>query len=272
MELKRLIIKNFGEVNELDYVPNEIINCVSETVANAISYVSNNQFAIRHYNSVELRSDTYLFAEAHFYQKGKKIVYTTEINGFEPPVFTKNGQKLTDDEVDSDPVLTRPYREDNLCVFVAHSNDDFLDYEKFVPSYFEKTSEYSKSYKDILGGEGFGCDLTKKLAVKIIKGHGQVCRKIGFSLKRIRDVSDCDRQAANYATFLQLVGMVDYHRRYKKDGIVARTPIIADGLVSAVDQANVRYMVYKTRDVARQAFFVERNPNVIDKYIRNILK
>ncbi len=272
MEIKRLIIKNFGEIDNLDYKPAEIVNCITKDVANALSYILNNQFVLRHYNSIELRSDTYLFGEMYFYQKGKKIVYTTEIKGFENPVFTKDGKALTDDEVDSDPILTRPYREDNLCVFSAHSENEFLDYEKFVPSHFKKLTEYSQAYKELLDNKYFFCDVVKHMVIKLEKGQRRFYRKIGLNFRQIEDVSESDRHCANYATFLRLIEMIDHHCQYKKRCEVARAPIIVEGILGAVDKGSVKYLVERTRDVARQAFFVERDPSGLDRYVKNLLK
>ena len=46
MDIKRLIIKSFGDTEYLELKPEEIFNCVSRDVANAISHITNNQFAM----------------------------------------------------------------------------------------------------------------------------------------------------------------------------------------------------------------------------------
>lgn len=263
MELRRLVIRNYGDVKELDVNMQDTVNCVSETVANAICHVLNNQFAIRHYNSVELTRDTYLFGEIYHYVKGKATVYTTEIKGFNAPVFTKNGEKITDDEVDNDPILTRPYREDNSCVFCAHTQNTFLDYGGFLPSLFFRLSEYSSSFKVCIESKAVLCNIEKDFIVVCNKGKPAVYRRVGKSaIRLVENLSECDELCMQYTIFLMLSEMIDYHQQLaSKGGTVTRTPIIADGLICGLDDSeiNAKLMVGKAMKMGRQVFFVERN-------------
>ena len=158
MDIKRLVIKSFGNIEYLDLKPRELTNCVTKDVANAVSYILNNQFAIRHYNTVEPKSDTYLFGELHQYKKGKKVVYTVEINGFDSPIIKKDGVKMTEEEINSDLYISRPYREDNGCIFSVGSRSEFLDYGEFLPLYFSRLTEYSLAFKDVLENRNVYCD------------------------------------------------------------------------------------------------------------------
>lgn len=275
MELKRLIIKNFGEIEKLEFAPNEIINCVSETVANAISYVLNNQFAIRHYNSIELKSDTYLFGEIHFYKKGKKVTYTTEIRGFENPVFTKDGVVMTDDEVDNDQILSRPYREDNTCIFSARSQNEFLDYNRFLPAYFNRLTGYSNSFNTVIGSSLFVCDASKNFSVTFNDGKPTVWRAIsGRKIGIVKDLSECDKISKEYTTFVLISQMIDYHQSVGKDREIIRTPVIVDGLISSLDECrtNIRFLLKRTIGAARQIFLVEKNTEKVANLVKNILK
>jgi len=258
MKLKRLIVKNFGGIDELDYTPCETINYITKDVADAISYVLNNQFAIRHYNSTELRGDTYLYGVIYFYEKGRKNVYTVEIKGFNDPVFTKNGVRLTDSQVASDPVLTRPYREDNGCIFSARSKDEFLDYDKFLPSYFSRLTEYAQSYRDCLDNKQFYCDIVKRISIRLNKGKVLAFRAFGSSFRQTEELSECDIHCKSYVTFLLLIEMVDYHQQFKRGGVVVRTPIVAQDALSCVDACSIKYLIDKTIEVARQTFFVDK--------------
>lgn len=262
MELKRLIIKNYGSIESLDFVPNDIYNCVSETVSNAVCHVLNNRFAIKHYNTVELRQDTYLFGEIHHYEKGIRIVYTTKIKGIEAPVFTKNGVELTDDELDSDPVLSRPYREDNACIFSVRSRDSFLNYGGFLSPLLFRSSDYSQSFKMCMENKIELCNIEKNHVVTYNKGKPTVYRKVGkTAIKPVTDLSESDRLCAEYITFVLLAETVDYYRISKsKLGITPRTPLVVNGLVSGLDAngVNARFLISRTKRSARQIFFVEK--------------
>ena len=262
MELKRLIVKNYGSIKDLDFKPNSVVNCVSEPLSNAICHVLNNQFAIRHYNTVELSDNTYLFGEICHYEKGKQIIYTTEINGLDAPIFTKNGQVLTEDAVDSDPVLSRPYREDNACIFSARAQDGFFDYDKFMPYHFSHMTEYAKSFKDCLETKPHNCNASKGHAVYFNKGKRGVYkrgRRPAFS--PVLELSEIDRLCVRYVTYLLLAEMIDYHRILKsKAGMSPRTPIVVNGLLSCLemDGVNRSFLVSRTKECARQIFFVEK--------------
>lgn len=268
MELKRLIIRNFGEIKELDFVPEDAFNYVSETVANAISYVLNNQFAIRHYNKVDLRADTYLYGEIHRYQKGKKIVYGVEINGFDNPIFTKDGIRLTDDEVDSDQALTRPYREDNTCIFAPNSKTKFLDHENFLPVYFRKLSGYADVCKELIENRYVNCNIFKRLFVKIEFGKVLVYRDFGYAFKVYDILTESDRYTAIYTVFLLFVEMIDYYNQFITGKGTERTPIVVEGLLSHVDQISIGYLLERTMGCGRQTFFVEKNPKVFKNFMK----
>lgn len=272
MELKRLIIKNYGIIKNLDFVPNDIINCVSETVSNAVCHVLNNRFAIRHYNTVELMADAYLFGEIHHYERGKKIVYTTEIKGLEAPIFTKNGQVLTDDAIDSDPVLSRPYREDNACIFCARSQNSFLDYGGFLSPHFFRLSDYSQSFKMCMENKIELCNIEKNHVVCYNKGKPTVYRKMGkTAIKPVQDLSECDRLCAEYVTFVLLAETLDHYRITKsKLGITPRTPVVVNGLVSGLDAngSNAGFLILRTKRSARQIFFVEKNLDLFKTIVK----
>ncbi|MBO5262286.1 MAG: hypothetical protein J6B45_04490 [Clostridia bacterium] len=275
MELKRLLIKNFGDIKELCYVPDDIMNCVDETVANAISYVLNNQFAIRHYNKIALRENTYLFGIIHHYEKGRKIVYTTEINGQNPPIFTKDGMVMTDDEVDNNQILSRPYREDNTCVFSARSKNEFLDYEKFLPAYFGRLTGYSSSFNTVIGNSLFVCNASKNYSITMGDGKPTVWKSIsGRKIGLVKDLSECDKISAEYTTFVLISQMMDYHQQYGCKGrVITRTPVIVDGLISGLDKepSNTRFLLRRTRGVARQAFFVEKDTYKAKRLMESLL-
>ncbi len=275
MELKRLVIKNFGGIKEADLAPSDIINCVTKEVASAISYVLNNQFAIRHYSSVELQSDSYLFGEMYFYKSGKKFVYTTEIKGFSPPVFTKDGVIMTDDEVDGDIVLSRPYREDNTCIYSVDSKNEFLDYDKFLPSYISRLSTYTESFNACIKNRMFVCNARKGYQCCVDKNRTKVWKRIGGGrIAPVPDLSECDRICANYTVFLLLSEMIDYHQQFiSKEKMAIRTPIIVDGLLSRLDNdpTNKIFLLQKTKSIARQVFFVEKEPREVQKVINTII-
>ena len=272
MIIKKLIIKNFGDIESLKLEFNDVMNCVTKTVSDAIAYVLNNQFAIRHYNTVELKKDTYIFGQMYHYLKGKKAVYTVEINGFNVPVFKKDNVEMTADEVDGDPVLSRPYREDNACVFSTESKSKFLDYKEFLPVYFSRLTEYSSAFKTVIENRMFFCD-EDNLSVLVRNGKPVVHWRASKShvFKPVERISECDRVRVDYSVFLRLLETIDYHNQSKsKDETIIRTPVIVEGFLTKtyVDVRKTKFALGRTRLVARQTFFVEAMPHWFEQLMK----
>ena len=274
MELKRLVIKNYGKITELDYKPKDSLNCVNETVSNAICHVLNNRFAIRHYNRVKPRADTYLFGEMHHYKKGTLTKYTAEIKGFDEPIFTKNGEKMTDEQVDNDPILSRPYREDNACIYCAHTQNSFLDCSNFLAPHFFRLSDYAQSFKACIENKTVLCNIVKDYVVSCDRGKPLVYRRVGKTgIRPVEDLSECDKLCADYTTFTLLVQMIDYHQQYNaKNGVVTSTPLIVNGVRGGLDEEelNAKLLLYKTRGTGRQTFFVEKRLRELEELIKEL--
>ena len=212
-----------------------------------------------------------MFGEMHQYKKERKIVYTVEINGFEPPVFIKDGVKMTDEEIDSDLYISRPYREDNGCIFCVGSKNKFLDYGEFLPLYFSRLTEYSPAFKDVLENRNVYCD-EEFLSVGFTRGKPTFFKRKSknHSYKPCKEVCDYDRTIGEYAIFLQLLEMVNYHRQFKSENGIVGVPIIVDGLLSRIHATsfNVRFLMSRTREMARQTFFVEKRPEEFERLVR----
>ena len=181
---------------------------------------------------------------------------------------------MTDDEVDSDQILSRPYREDNTCIFSARSTCEFLDYGKFLPTYFSRLTGYSISFNATIGSRLFLCDPRKDYEMSIYNGNMTLWRKKCGKRIRVNDLSECDKTSAKYLVFTLLLQMIDYHQQCICQGReITRTPIIVDGLISGLDAdpSNLRFLLTKTTKTARQAFFVEKSPKLVDRYVKNIL-
>ena len=267
MYLKKLVIRSFGDIDNEVLVMDRLLNCVSPTVGYAIALVTNNSFAQRHLKEIEINRSTYIYGEIETLAKG---VYTVTINGYEPVAYTLNGKTLSDEQLLEDKVLCRPYRDDNVSLFVTDTNEEFLDYLRFLPRYFEKLQPYKEFYKELMYDKYTEVYRSRGYFLGY-QGERGYTLNWGYGIKLVRpnDLSAVDELALRYGAFIRLANLVSACRGSRRESI-ANTPILVDSFLSSLNcDANLRRDLLKyTAKSGRQAFFLEKAPELTKSLIK----
>ena len=222
-------------------------------MASAIALLTRNFYAQRALDIISPVEDTYLYAEINGWNGDK---YKATLAGCGDVEYTKNGEKMTSEEIDADERLTRPYREDNLTVYVAGNRKEFFDFLEYVPSYLSRLTPYSR----------FSAELIQR-AVEIPgeeKWHGVWNRKRFAVEQKRKNRMEIEANPVlerseifHYSCFLHTSKFSTFVQVQDKKRYAVYEPLLVQGLKEAIPEDRWKNALFSTDKTMHQAFYFE---------------
>lgn len=254
MVVKKLIVRNFGSVDNFEFYPSISNNTVKYEVGYAVAILINNQFALRYLKEIPIREETYLYMEMDGINNER---YTAVLEGKGEVVYRKNTNVMTEKEIDNDPIITRPYREDNLTVFIESKKEDFFDYVKFMPFYIKKLLPYSNEFDSFFAVDKIEMREYYKdyLEFSYMEGFIPLNKISKYKFTRVNNAAFGELEL-RYCSFLVLNRFVSFFQSRNRRA-ETYTPLLVAGLLKEMKQSSRSDMLKYTDNTCRQAFFFE---------------
>lgn len=257
MLIQKLVVKNFGGVRSITLNPDKSNNFVEYEVGYAIALLLNNQFAMRYLKEIPVRKETELYMELDG-EEGD--IYTIRLEGGDI-LYLKNGRRLGVEEIEKDSNITRPYREDNLTLFMENKSEDFFDYVKFMPTYIKKLIPYSSTFEGYLYNHRIPFISSSKYFIDYNftkKRFVPVKWKSYYAKQSVRE-GTYDELLFRYSCFLGLNVYISHFNGQR--GKRVYTPLLVQGVADKLAQDVRQRAMENTKETKRQAFFFNEYKN-----------